>query len=197
MKKYFFIIPILLVFFSGCEKNTPRKIPEVKTPLPELGININLPEGFVPVAADQLAAMQADNRAAEPVPPLADFPCYVFVNSASGAAVSVSRLTPMDTADNWMYPTDFLFNYHQNLEDHFDINIPADDITRDDYRLLLLHINVITEQAQVALDKGLYYNNKQDQYFMIDLYSNKELMSAADIEAYQKIFLSITTNKMP
>ncbi|MDR1898672.1 MAG: hypothetical protein LBQ55_01530 [Treponema sp.] len=186
MIKYCGPLAVCLFLFSACGIVSPGgKL----VSLPEPGIDITIPEGFYEAGTEELAWLRANNAAAAPVPPFRDAPAALFYG-LRGESLLVSRLTLIDPSLTWSNPMDSIYEYHRGLETHYDTAIPAEDIAGGNYRLVLLHITFVTEQVKINLDRGLYHYGNDD-YLMIDLYSNREDLPKADIKAYDRIFRSL------
>jgi hypothetical protein len=178
---------IFFLFFS-CAK-APQNT-GIQISVPDLGITITLPQNFTQFSSTQLTALQHEIEVSDPIKPFSEYPVIVFQNPSNGNSVAIYKLSLTQTNSDWTNLDGALYEYHKNLEDHFATKIPFDDVIAKDYHFLLLRITFVTEQAEVNLDKGLYFC-LPDQFFMMDLFSQKSILTEEELIAFENMFQSL------
>jgi hypothetical protein len=109
-----------------------------------------------------------------PILPLTDLPCHQFVNPAAGTTLLVSRLNPVDQDAARLDPAALMKEYRKNLAAYYKIDsIAANEFILGDFRRMVMNFLYEPGEQAVYITKVLYHRYSQ-QYFMIDLYINRE-----------------------
>jgi hypothetical protein len=188
-KAVFVLFPLLFVLFS-CAKKPEAETGRVE--IPELGISIVIPDTMQSIAAEQLARLQEEAAGFPPIPPFSDYPVREFVNPATNAVLAISQLnfTGLQTEDQG--PADIRDTYLENLRVYYQLDsIVSQDLVKDDFQLTVMNMIYAPEgQKEIGMTKVLYYYYPR-HYFLIDLFTDPQKVTAEDAESYQNMLMSV------
>jgi hypothetical protein len=192
------ILPVAAVFlvFSACSNRENKDEPAgeaetMLTRLPDAGFGLRLPEGMEAVNPEQFKTMQDESAGYEPILPFTDFPCYGFVNAASGAVLIVSKLNFAGSETDRDDPVGVMDEYRRNLESYYGVDsIAADKVVMDDCTLLVMNFQYLPSGETSFLVKVLYYKYPQE-YALLDLYLDSTKTGPEDAQKFNDMFNSI------
>jgi hypothetical protein len=177
-----------LLFLFACAKPDPGA---GLTPLPELGIQLRIPDGMIPVDAEQMKQLQDSAGEYIPVMPFADFPCYQYYNPASLATVVFSRMDFIDPETAQENPAEIAETYRKNLETYYGVDsIAASEYILDDFSLLSMTLLYEPEGTSLYIIKVLY-REFPHRYFMLELFLDGKTANADEIKTYEEMFASV------
>ncbi|MDR1375043.1 MAG: hypothetical protein LBJ24_08740 [Treponema sp.] len=184
--KRFFILLFMLPALAGCTK----KAAENNTPLPELGISIQLPPGMEAVSAEDLRQTQAASAEFPVVEPFTDFPVGEFHDPATNAVLVISKLHFTGSADAALDPVSVMESYRTNMAAYYGVDaIAASELIQGDFKLTIMPM-VFEQEAVLSLTKVLYYTYPQ-RYFVFDLYFDGNTINPEKAQEFEKLFLSV------
>jgi hypothetical protein len=190
VKKALFVLLPLLCVFSSCAKKPEAEPGRVE--IPELGISIVIPDTLQSITAEQLAQLQEAAAGFPPIPPFSDYPVREFVNPAVSAVLAISQLNFTGPQTEDQGPADIRDAYLENLKVYYQIDsIASQDLVKDDFQLTVMNMIYAPEgQKEIGMTKVLYYYYPQ-HYFLIDLFTDPEKVTAEDAESYQSMLMSV------
>ncbi|MDR2185527.1 MAG: hypothetical protein LBO80_07685 [Treponema sp.] len=187
--KRVFILLFTLPVLAGCVK----KAAENNTPLPELGISVQLPPGMEAVSAEDLQQAQDASAEFPPVEPFADFPVREFHDPSINAVLIISKLSFTGPESAGLDAVSVMENYRANLAAYYGVDlIAANELIQGDFKLTIMPMVFEPEGAALSLTKVLYYAYPQ-RYFVFDLYFNSGTNTISPEKAgeFEKLFLSV------
>jgi hypothetical protein len=187
VKRFFLLLLVLPVLAAGCAK----KPAENNTPLPELGISIQLPPEMEAVSAEDLRQAQADTAEFPPVEPFADVPVQEFRDSTANIVLVISKLHFTNPESAALDVVSVIEKYRANLAAYYGVDIvAANELIQGDFKLTIMPMIFEPEGAALSLTKVLYYVYPQ-RYFVFDLYFNGDKISPEKAGELEKLFLSV------
>jgi hypothetical protein len=186
--KRLFVLLIVLPALAACVKK-PKPV-ENNTPLPELGIRIQLPPGMEAAAVEDLRQAQAAAAEFPPVEPFADIPIAEFHDPAVNAALIISELHFTNPESAALDTVSVIETYRANLAGYYGVEtVAAHDLIQGNFKLTIMPMVFEPEGGVLSLTKVLYYAYPQ-RYFVFDLYFNNTI-SPEKAGEFEKIFLSV------